>query len=184
MSAPFDAELHAICDQDMQSFFDAIRKGQDPRMVEYVQAREKDWNCWQGFPDRWKHCRTLEKLRCDGDPELAAGAHKMMAIDCGKHRQGDPNAKFDAEECAASQNLAAENDPDPARCENVKQLDGLMPRFEAAMQENGRLNEERENESLRALENTPPPPPAPSFTTTHCEPNLFGGGFTCNSDSF
>ena len=62
------------------------------------------------------------------------------------------------------------------------QLDGLMPRFEAAMQEYDRENEERKNESLRALENMPPP--APNFTTTHCEPNFFGGGFTCNSDSF
>jgi hypothetical protein len=179
MSGPYEAELHAICDEDVQVLFDGSRKIQNPRMVEYGQARERDWNCWHGFPDRWKFCRTLERLTCDGDPELAAGAHKLMAKDCGKHQH---NAKFDTEECIASQDLAAADDPRPANCEKVKQLDGLIQRFETAAQEYHRENEERKNESLRALGNMPSPPP--SFTTTHCEPNFFGGGFTCNSDSF
>jgi hypothetical protein len=63
LSGPFDAELHTMCDEDMQAIFQSSRKIQDPRMVEYGKAREKDWNCWKAFPSRWQMCRTLGKLK-------------------------------------------------------------------------------------------------------------------------
>jgi hypothetical protein len=149
-------------------------------MVEYGQAREQDWNCWKFFPSRWQFCRVFEEMECHGDPKLAAGAHKMIAMDCRKHQHGDPYAKFDAGECIASKNLAAVVDPHPANCEKVTQLDGLMPRFESAVQDADREQQERVNAALRQLQGQPVPTfPAPTFTD--CEPKLFGGGFFCHS---
>ena len=91
-----------------------------------------------------------------------------------------PYAKFDAGECIASKNLAAVVDPHPANCEKVTQLDGLMPRFESAVQDADREQQERVNAALRQLQGQPVPTfPAPTFTD--CEPKLFGGGFFCHS---
>ena len=84
-------------------------------MVEYGQAREKEWNCWQAFPSRWQFCRKMEEIKCHGDPELAADAHKLMAKDCGNHQPGDPYAEFDAKECTLSKNLAAVEDSSPGQ---------------------------------------------------------------------
>jgi hypothetical protein len=155
--AGYDAELHAICDKDMEEMYSyEIEQKHDPK----GEWRRSIWRGWHYFPDRWQSCRSLEQNFCK-DPSNVGQEYLDYYVHL-KH------PTYEQTQLAAQSKTLVEGKQ--ANCENVKQLDSLMQRFEAAASAS-----ERENrDSLRALR-TSPVPVSPAPTYTDCKPTLSGG---------
>jgi len=159
--AGYDAELHAICDKDMEEMYSYEIENHDPN----GEWRRSIWRGWRYFPDRWQSCRSLEQDLCK-DPSNEGQEYLDYYAQL-KHPTHEQT------QLAAQSKTLVEGKL--ADCENVKQLDSLMQRFEAASSAAERDNDE----TIRALLSSPGPDSAVP-THTDCKPS-WGGGVTCDS---
>ncbi|MGA2409663.1 MAG: hypothetical protein ABSG46_04650, partial [Candidatus Binataceae bacterium] len=105
---PYNAELHAICDEYVQMALDGQKSNTDPAMQAYIKYMSSLWSDWQDFPDRWKFCREGQEKQCQDFNDLKSFITANPDSPLAKAESGS--------------------------CDKVGQLDNLMQRFEAAMQ--------------------------------------------------
>jgi hypothetical protein len=73
--AGYEAELHAICDTDVQSVADSLANdpGTDENTQRMRNAVTTLWPSRKHFPDRWQFCREIEDYYCKGSEPNSFG---------------------------------------------------------------------------------------------------------------
>ncbi len=66
---PYDAELHAMCDEWMARVFKVVSKVNDPKLAPMLDSQKRLWSTWQDFPDRWRLCKYWAQMSCEGTPK-------------------------------------------------------------------------------------------------------------------